>query len=66
MPTKILSQKEKRDELSVNCELTYRWVRFSKTYSDSENRKVVLVDVMTTEEANRSLADGMNELFGGI
>ena len=48
MPTKILEQKENKSELFVNCEQTYRWLRFSKVFSDSENRKVALIDVMTT------------------
>jgi hypothetical protein len=48
MPGRHAAARVDRDGLSVDCELTYRWLRFSDTYTDSQNRQVAFVDVMTT------------------
>lgn len=61
MPVRHLPErKENRDGLSVNCELTYRWLRFHDVYSDSQNRKVALIDVMTTN------IDGIDKKICGL
>jgi hypothetical protein len=60
MPIKHPATIRDRDELSVNCELTYRWLKFSDIYTDAQNRKVAFVDVMTTN------IDGVDKKLCGL
>jgi hypothetical protein len=60
MPCKHPAANRDRDELSVNCELTYRWLKFSDIYTDTENKKVAFVDVMTTN------IDGVDKKLCGL
>lgn len=60
MPSKYTALRNNKDELCVNCELTYRWLRFSDIYSDAQNRKVAFVDVMTTN------IDGVDKKICGL
>lgn len=57
MPKARPAKKTSRGELSVNCELTYRWLKFSDAYTDAQNKKIAFVDVMTTniDGADRKL-----------
>jgi hypothetical protein len=60
MPRKYTTKADGSDELSVNCELTYRWLRFSDAYTDTQNGKVAFVDVMTTN------IDGVDRKICGL
>jgi hypothetical protein len=60
MPKYLLEHKNNRGDMSVNCEITYRWLRFTDSYSDTKDGKVAFIDVMTTN------IDGVDKKICGL